>query len=284
MKHFDDNTKKLIKNVVSLFASALVLVAATIAWFNVKDSNAVGPGFRGSLQSTNSDVDYYRLKDVDDVLTDVTTGTGSAAEFTFAETTPTIPASYLSMNLWDETTSSDGWDIDSLIPGTYDGFRIDVSGNAPLALLLKNITCSALDENETLTAEQLETVYKNVYLYAVAVLKTVDNTTTPPTESYTVMEDLHGDDVIVCDSLYNLLNGKSETDWSILNTQAITTLTTADPAQSTADSKMILMFIGIPGNTVTVDGENDPDLRDEHDALRQIGAQLSIGAFGVSGN
>ncbi len=287
MKHFDDNTKKLIKNVVSLLASALVLVAATVAWFHGTDTNTFARGFRGSLQRTNSEVAYYRLKTVDDVLTDAVVGTGSAAAFTRSTATQPTLSDLMAPALWESTTGSGSWNINSLFPGKYDGFRVDVSGTAPVMLVIKGITCTGLD-NGALTAAQLETVYKNVYLYAVALRTTIDQgvSTVPPTMSaVSAMKDLGNADVIVCDSFYNLLNGHNNSGWDIMATQTITTLTTADPAQATSASKTILLFIGVPGNSVTLaSGGTAPDLVTEHDALRQIGAKLTLGSFAVAAN
>ena len=287
MKHFDDNTKKLIKNVVSLIASALVLVAATIAWFHGTDTNTFARGFRGSLQRTNSEVAYYRLKTVDDVLTDAVVGTGSAAAFTRSTATQPTLSDLMAPALWESTTGAGSWNINSLFPGKYDGFRVDVSGTAPVMLVIKDITCTGLDDG-ALTASQLETVYKNVYLYAVALRTTIDQgvSTVPPTMSaVSAMKDLGNADVIVCDSFYNLLNGRGSTGWDITAAQTITTLTTADPAQATSASKTILLFIGVPGNSVTLaSGGTAPDLVAEHDALRQIGAKLTLDSFAVSAN
>ena len=273
MKRFDDNTKKLIKNVVSLIASALVLVAATVAWFNI-GGDAETKAFRGSLQRVNSELAFFRLTTVEDALTGVTTGTGSSAAFIYSsETQPTI-SDRTPLSIWTATTGAGSWNISSLIPGSYDGFRIDISGNAALRLIIDGITCTDLN-NQRLSTEQLTTVYQNVYLYAVALQTTIDDTTNPETRSYDVMKDLGGEDVIVCDSLYNLLNGN-------VAATTLTTLTTADPAQSTSGNKTVLLFIGVPGSTVTVpSGQTAPDLVTEHDALRQIGAKLSFGSFAV---
>lgn len=286
MKHFDDNTKKLIKNVVSLLASALVLVAATVAWFNGNESNGTVGSFRGTLLKTNSEA-YYRLKTVDDVFTDAVVGTGSSAAFTRSTATQPTLNDLMAPALWESASGEGSWSIDSLFPGKYDGFRIDASSTSPLRLIIKNISCTGLD-NGALTGAQLETVYKNVYLYAVALRTTVNQnvSTTPLTMSdISVMTDLGNAEVIVCDSFYNLLNGHGNTGWDITAAQTITTLTTADPAQSTSASKTILLFIGVPGNSVTLaSGGTAPDLVTEHDALRQIGAKMTIGSFAAAAN
>lgn len=284
MKHFDDNTKKLIKNVVSLIASALVLVAATVAWFHVNDTNnPTGVNeMRGGLKKENYSVSYYRLHTVEDALTDVTTGTGSSAAFTYSSATQPTIAGRMGAT-WDASSGSGSWSIDHLFPGKYDVFRMDIEDIEP-RLIIGGITCTDANDG-ALTAAQLETVYKNVYLYAVALQTTMDNTTTPPTVSgYTVMTDLGNADVIVCDSLYNLMDGHTNNGWDITAAQKITTLTTADPAlTSTNNASTILLFIGVPGNSVSVPaGQTAPDLVTEHDALRQIGAKLTLGSFMVS--
>ena len=282
MKRFDDNTKKLIKNMVSLLASALVLVAATVAWFHVTGTPVSATGMRGGLKKENYSVSYYRLHTVEDALTDVTTGAGSSAAFTYSSATQPTIAGRMEAT-WDASSGANAWSIDHLFPGKYDAFRMDIEDIEP-RLIINGISCTDLNDN-ALTAAQLETVYKNVYLYAVALQTTMDTTTTPPTVSgYTVMTDLGNADVIVCDSLYNLMDGHTATGWDITASQKITTLTTADPAlTSTNSGSTILLFIGVPGNSVTVpSGGTAPDLVAEHDALRQIGAKLTLGSFMVS--
>ena len=281
MKRFDDNTKKLIKNVVSLLTSALVLVAATVAWFNATNTNTFTRGFRGSMQNTNYSATYFRLKTVSGTLNSAATGYGGSAGFSFS-TNPTIPDSVMPSDLWNPVSGEGAWNINSLIPGKYDGFRIDISNTAPV-LIIRNITCTDAND-QALTAAQLETVYKNVYLYAIAVQTTTDDTQTPPVDSYSVMTTVLSQDVIVCDSLYNLFSGVGQTGFNVSNSQTITTLTGADPALTSANgSSTILLFIGVPGSSVTVpSGSTAPDLVAEHDALRQIGAKLSLGSFAVA--
>lgn len=285
MKRFDDSTKKLIKNVAALLTSAVVLVAATIAWFATGSSDSKINNMRGNALNSLANVSYFRLHEPEDYLDSATTGTGSTALFTFGSDTgssftqPTL-GDWMGKT-WDPTTSGNGaWNITSLYPGEYDVFKITAQSSSP-RLIINGILCTDIAGGNTLTDAQKEIIYKNVYLYAVAVktTTTTDEQTQETTTTYAPFND--GDennptDCIVCGSFYDLVEKPS--NWSVSGTQKIVILNNMNVSQY--EDFTILLFIGVPGSSVTSESGGSAatdNLRSAHDLMRQSGAKLSFG-------
>ena len=116
MKHFDDSTKKIIKNVAALLVSAVVLISATIAWFS-SGSNAGASAISGSMSSSQVSVKYY-TRDV-------------SGTYTYDTTNSTISgltaATHAAFNDWEETSNIN---VPTLFPGEYKMFKITVRMNA----------------------------------------------------------------------------------------------------------------------------------------------------------
>lgn len=129
MKHFDDSTKKLIKNVAALLVSAVVLISATIAWFS-SGSNAGASAISGSMSSSQVSVKYY-TRNVSD------TYTYDAAEETIIGLSA---ATHAAFNDWEETNNIN---VPTLFPGEYNMFKITVRMNTAgtPAFSMSNISC-----------------------------------------------------------------------------------------------------------------------------------------------
>lgn len=250
MKRLDDSTKKLIKNVVALITSALVLIAATVAWFASGTKTSVGQ-IKASVKASNYSVSYYKMKDdsISGFLQSVTTDAdGTVGSITFS------PAQSDLAYKMDDTsaanskwTQSTDWSITSMIPGAYWSYRIDVDMVNALVpkLVIEHVSCSP-SANET-------TVLENVYLYAAVVQATEVNGVT----SYTRLGS-------VCKPLSELIDPSTgKIDATLVNVPLSTGYT-------------ILVDIGIPGASV-----NGSSTKTAHDALRQIGATLILTSVNV---
>ena len=286
MKRFDDSTKKLIKNIAALITSALVLVAATIAWLSTGSSSTVDAVHAG-ISGGQFSIDYYHPEKGDYILAGATcdSGASSSAAFAFwsdsdgtAASFPLLPAheddpSTESVNedKWGAPSSGVGdidWSIDSLIPGDYDSFIVDVKSSTTSngSFVIKGLRVTN-PSGGALMADQVETVLKNVYVYALVYTKTVttDDTTGETTTAYSANPTAK-----VCDSLFNLKSG-----------DVVTVLNGVD-APST-----IVFYIGVPGESVTTVTSGDTPtsetdhLQGAHDALRQIGAKIHFDSITV---
>lgn len=287
MKHFDDNTKKLIKNVVSLITSALVLVAATIAWFTA-GAPAKTNRFTGNVKQNAFSVSYYRQKQISGVLLSADTGYGEGKGFTFSNNQTIETRMDSEWNSTDDQ-SAEGpglWDVTSMKPGSYDVFRLDV-GNLNPRLIISGITCKDLNDEDTLTDAQKESVYKGVYLYAVALKKTTQVTEeegeTSSVDSYHILTDSQNEQCVVCGNLYDLVDKPA--GWTVSGSQTLKLLQDIYNGQVDSNKQektTILLFVGVPGSSVTVDSGTAPDLVADHEALRQIGAHISFTSISVN--
>lgn len=264
MKRFDDSTKKLIKNIAALVTSALVLIAATVAWF-ASGSKADVQTINAKLVNTNFNITYFEMKSdyVTGVLQSATVG-GSSPGFTF-DSAKTVD--------WKMTDSDDAentkWEtatafnIDSLEPGSFQSFRIHLQASAT-ATLLPTLIASGATWTGTVADADKKTVYENVYVHAVVVQTSTDPNTNQPV--YTPRG-------AVCCSLSDMLNGSGSFSMRLTANNTIVT-----------GSYDVLLDIGIPGGSVTtVNGQTSSTdyLRNAHDALRQIGATFTLNSVTV---
>lgn len=270
MKRFDDSTKKLIKNVAALITSALVLIAATVAWFqsgSKADVNRVG----AAMSNENYEVTNFKMKDsvARGILESATVG-GSNPGFIFdygESQAPTLAGKMDPAN-WEET---EDFNIASLQPGEYRSFMLCVTtaGSMWPTLTVDSITAAA-----GLTAADRETVLKNVYIHAVVVRTTTSTQMIGGEEQSVTTYAAVGS---ICSSLYDLINASGKISQRLTGDVQIT------------GSYDVLLDIGIPGDhvtTVTVDANQNEssstdNLRNAHDALRQIGTSITLNPVSV---
>ena len=153
MKHFDDSTKKLIKNVAALLVSALVLIAATVAWF-ASGSRADLNSISAPMQRSNLSVKYYRTEVSDTFTYDSATGTVSGITLAQKMDLPTGQSG------WVETENID---VPRLFPGEYNAFKITVHVNeaGTPVLTMKDFTC--------LYPTDSSIAYSSIFVSATAV-------------------------------------------------------------------------------------------------------------------
>lgn len=258
MKRFDDSTKKLIKNVAALITSALVLIAATVAWF-ASGSRANVNTINAKIENRNFSITYFKMKsaNVTGVLKSATVS-GGTPTFTF-DTAKTI-ASKMDNNddpqntVWDSTQD---FSISSLEPGSYWSYRIHVQASG---YLMPTLVARGATWTGTVADADKETVYKNVYVYAVVVQTSVDENTGNPV--YTTKGS-------ACCSLYDMLHSGGQFAKALTATQ-------------TTGSFDVLLDIGVPGESVISSSGTDK-LYSAHDALRQIGATFTLTGITVDG-
>ena len=260
MKRFDDSTKKLIKNVAALATSALVLIAATIAWF-ASSARANTTGFESSITNKQYDVAYFKMK-ADHVTGDLMSATigGSSPGFTFS------PAKTIASKMADNDNANTVWEeaanfnIDSLEPGSFWSYRIHVGTSSVFRPML---VVNSLTWSGTVADADKDKVLKNVYVSAV-VVKTGDTT-------------------------YAAQSSKCCTLSDMLQSSGKLALWLADGTlEANVQGYDVLLDIGIPGGSVTTvsgDGQNQTsktdNLRNAHDALRQIGVTFTLNQFKI---
>ncbi len=263
MKRFDDSTKKLIKNVAALITSALVLIAATVAWF-ASGSKADVNQFGASFKNENYSVTNYEMTDtaMSGILQSATVG-GSSPGFSFSYGSggsALTLAEKMDSAIWEET---ENFDITSLEPGSFKSFKISVGSTISMFPTLKVDSISPLT-GVTLSDADKETILRNIYVHAIVV-----QTTTTTQTTYTAVGDF-------CGSLYDMYNPAT----GKISQQLCDQIT---------GSYDVLLDIGVPGasvTTVTV-GANQQEtssvdnLRNAHDALRQIGTSITLSPVSV---
>ena len=257
MKHFDDSTKKLIKNVAALCVSALVLIAATVAWFAQGDSAAIDQ-ISINTESIRS-TDYYAVS-ATGVLQNVTTvGAGTSSEHkelvihdsTNTSVTVTLQ-NQVESNSWTKTSA---WGISSLYPGVYRAYKMQENANGAKPSFHMGVACSNDDANHT--------ALKSTYLEARA---------------YTTSQTQNGDEIVtsytevgtpICDSLYNLLVVVNpQTGTSSVGTAIDRVLYNTE-----VNGGFIVVFrIGVPGT----------DVSSTHDTLRTLGASIALSSVSAS--
>ena len=167
MKHYNDDSKKLIKNVVSLAVSALLLAAATFAWFNGVE-NATPATVSGSVVG-RVQFDYMHISipatkylDGDDEALTVKTVNGNNA------TSSTIKSFVTSASGW-LPSSGTAWNLASMYPGEFGVYKISYSSDgATRKLMWDTVTCA--DANAK----------KSICVYAIAQKKA--NASATPTD------------------------------------------------------------------------------------------------------
>ena len=250
MKHFDDSSKKLIKNVAALLVSALVLIAATVAWFVSGGSATVG-GIRGQTQSVTNN-EFYQMPTRGTFLSVSTSTSGGQTIRSFGGV-DTLSTQVADGYTWNDGTSDivwasgSNWGIDSLIPGAYRQFKLVVNSTAKPSLRIDNIIPISDDSDHT--------ALKSVYLQAAAFSSTVMEVSGVETNVYTQIGSA------VCNSLYNLTDSAQNNYIDVV-------------FDSTQISKFtVVINIGVPGT------DSDSTL---HDALRLLDASISFGPVGTS--
>ena len=272
MKRFDDSTKKLIKNVAALITSALVLIAATVAWF-ASGSKADVNQFGASFKNENYSVTNYEMTDtaMSGILQSATVG-GSSPGFSFSYGSggsALTLAEKMDSAIWEET---ENFDITSLEPGSFKSFKISVGSTISMFPTLKVDSISPLT-GVTLSDADKETILRNIYVHAIVVQTTtttqIVNEEETTQTTYTAVGDF-------CGSLYDMYNPA-----------------TGKISQRLCDqitgSYDVLLDIGVPGasvTTVTVDANQQEtssvdNLRNAHDALRQIGTSITLSPVSV---
>lgn len=159
MKKQSAYTKKLIKNGVALFASGLVLIAATFAWFAINADSDVG-NLSVSFHGVQYSIEYYRGTIVDDNY-DTFVGLSDVSSVANDYVSPRRNNQKFTWALTSSLT------VDSLYPGEYEPFRIDVTAGSgkTFDFVLQNITCTP-PSGTTLTAAD---VYACISVNLVAV-------------------------------------------------------------------------------------------------------------------
>ena len=272
MKRFDDSTKKLIKNVAALITSALVLIAATVAWF-ASGSKADVNQFGASFKNENYSVTNYEMTDtaMSGILQSATVG-GSSPGFSFSYGSggsALTLAEKMDSAIWEET---ENFDITSLEPGSFKSFKISVGSTISMFPTLKVDSISPLT-GVTLSDADKETILRNIYVHAIVVQTTtttqIVNEEETTQTTYTAVGDF-------CGSLYDMYNPAT----GKISQQLCDQIT---------GSYDVLLDIGVPGasvTTVTV-GANQQEtssvdnLRNAHDALRQIGTSITLSPVSV---
>ena len=180
MKHFDDSSKKLIKNVAALLVSALVLIAATVAWFATK-VNVTSPTITATIKSQ---IPFeFSARDESSVFLNVTNNA-----FTFSSPTTSATDTLLEQVQASGWTQTATWNMQALIPGAYRAYKMVVPVSDKPSLHISNIASSCSGSTDKLN------VLKGVYLQAAAFTSTENNGVTTYTQVGTA----------VCDSLFNL--------------------------------------------------------------------------------
>lgn len=271
MKRFDDSTKKLIKNVAALITSALVLIAATVAWFASGSKSDVNQ-FGASFKNENYSVSNYKMTDsaMHGILESATVG-GSTPGFSFDYgelQAPTLAGKMDPAN-WEET---ENFDITSLEPGSFKSFKISVTSSISMFPTLKVDSISPLT-GVTLSDADKETILRNIYVHAIVVQTTtttqIVNEEETTQTTYTAVGDF-------CGSLYDMYNPAT----GKISQQLCDQIT---------GSYDVLLDIGVPGasvTTVTLDANQNEtstadNLRNAHDALRQIGTSITLSPVSV---
>lgn len=271
MKRFDDSTKKLIKNVAALITSALVLIAATVAWFasgSKSDVNQIGASFKNE----NYSVTNYEMTDtaMSGILESVTVG-GSSPGFSFnygAGNALTL-AEKMDPDIWLETND---FNITSLEPGFFKSFKISVTSSISMFPTLK-VDSISTPSGVTLSEADKETVLRNIYVHAVVVQTTTTTQIVNEEETTQTTYTVEGD---YCGSLYDMYNPAT----GKISQQLCDQIT---------GSYDVLLDIGVPGasvTTVTLDANQNEtsttdNLRNAHDALRQIGTSITLSPVSV---
>lgn len=268
MKRFDDSTKKLIKNVAALITSALVLIAATVAWF-ASGSRAGVNQLNAKFENRNYSNTYYEISDPDGVLQSATVG-GSNAGFTidYGESQEPTLAGKLTSEDWTET---EDFNIDSLEPGFYKSFKISV-GSA--SYMTPTLSVFGITTASGLSAADRETVLKNIYVRAIVVQTTASTQMVNGEEQTQTTYSAVGS---FCGSLFDMADSQGRISQRLANTQIL-------------GNYDVLLDIGIPGDhvtTVTVDANQNEtstidNLRNAHDALRQIGTMVTLSSITIT--
>lgn len=212
MKHFDDPTRKLIKNVAALAVSALILIAATVAWFSVQSVSYVNKATASLYGETSNEFYQKATTSTFTTVSTTTSGNQTISSFSGVDSLSTQVAS----SGWSAGVD---WSIDPLIPGAYRQYKMVVQAAAKPSLHISGITASHDDSDDT--------ALSSVYLQAAAFTASTSGGTT----SYTQVGSS------VCDTLYNLMDdGNIDVVFS---------------DSTELNGFVVVINIGIPGEDVT---------------------------------
>lgn len=164
MKQCDTSSKKMIKNLVSLVASALILIAATFAWFASNDSVTVD-SISADTQA-NFIVDYYATTIPD---TDILWGMQEGELYvknseSRADTTLSQYVQNIDSEAWYRTSAP----TIPLIPGEFRVFKITFQSRLSHDYKVNLSNVSIVSDNP-------EAVAQSVYTYGFSV-RTNDET------------------------------------------------------------------------------------------------------------
>ena len=257
MKHYSSDSKKFIKNVVSLAVSALLLAAATFAWFSTSTETGT-PRFAGSANSParlryehmTADDSFldFDLDEHDALTTDLAIRTRVVSNGTVTTDDYDAVEEYLDDTLpadWVAGSSDATWNLSNLHPGEYGAYRICyTSAGETRALKFSDITYTVPGNNSSV----LEAAMKSVYVYVYTKITALDNSETidvPNDAPYTLY-----------DLLYQQQSGSYRTDADVLSSVYA----------ETGCAVEIYYVIGMPANTS----------RTLHETLRTVGAEIEI--------
>lgn len=250
MKHFDDSAKKLIKNVAALCVSALILIAATVAWFSYAKSASAG-AFTGTIASQQT-TEYFALPETAILYNVTTVGTGTAnehQEFVIQDTSGTAVSNAMQNQAESSSwTKTSAWGISSLYPGVYRAYKMEEKGSSVKPSFHMSVTCANDDNNHT----ALRSTYLEARAYSVTTTTSGGNTTT----TYTQVG-------AICDSLYNLLLVVDENSGTSSVGTSIDAVLSDTPAEG---GFIVVIDIGVPGT----------DVSSTHSTLRTLGASISL--------
>ena len=259
MKHYDGDLKKFIKNVVSLVVSAVLLVAATIAWFAQSDSASMAR-ITASVKSQVT-FSYSRLgvADTSSNFLDLNSTTNVLYlrnRSGQTETTSSVGDFVAGSGLtWLDSESAGGsnWNLSSLYPGEYGVFRIDYVADTSSRTLQVSFSDVPSDTN----------ALDALSVYAVAQGVTTTGGGPSVTEVRTTIAET--DEAL---TLSDLLAQESTTV-----EDGVTTVTVLSDITSSVSGAHVYVYyvIGMPAT-----GSDT-----QHNALRLSGASISIDEVNV---
>jgi len=177
MKHYDVNSKKFIKNVVSLSVSALLLAAATFAWFATGTDvsvDTVSASIEGVFQI---DIMHLDLSNTSTFLDGAVSGLTIRDRSGENEVVTSI-ADYVTGATGWASSSGSAWNISSMYPGEYGAYKISyTSDGSAKNLILDTVTCANTD------------AANSIYVYAL-VCKTGTQAGDTPQSITTVVSSL----------------------------------------------------------------------------------------------
>lgn len=182
MKQHDTSSKSIIKNIVSLVASALVLIAATFAWFttgSTADVALVSADIEGVFV-----VDYFTAQTPD---TDVLWGMQDEELYVrdISAKSDTMISQYV-QNAADTTWMKANEEQISLYPGEFRIFKISFAAKV-------SHDYSVCLNDVVFTSEDPDAAADSIYTYGYAVCKDGDTVTSTSQTTQTLRSVLYTD-------------------------------------------------------------------------------------------